>query len=165
MRLSPVATVGILLGLALIPPGCGEQSAPAADGGTATSPRVEVGVSTTSRACRAQLYGLVGSMDDLRGQLAVGMSYGAYLQAVKAAQAAYSGVKADRLELACLVRAGTPAERALNLYIAAANTWGGCIASASCNSETVEPKLQRKWKLASTRLSAAQAGLRARGRD
>jgi len=165
MRLSPVATVGILLGLALIPSGCGDQSAPAADAGTATPPRVEAGASTPARTCRTQLHRFIGSMDDLRGKLAVGLSYGAYLHEVKAAQAAYDRVPIGRLELACLVKSGTPAERALNLYIAAANTWGDCLTSASCDSESVEPKLQRKWALASTRLSAAQTGLRARGRD
>jgi hypothetical protein len=165
MRLSPVATVGILLGLALVLFGCGDQGAPAADAGTATSPGVEAGASTASPACRAQLHGLVGSMDDLRGKLAVGLSYSAYLHGVKGVQAAYDRVPVGRLGLACLVKSGTPAERALNLYVAAANTWGDCLTSASCDSESVEPKLQRKWALASTRLSAAQAALRARGRD
>jgi hypothetical protein len=164
MRLSPAATVGILLGLALILPGCGDQSAPAADAVTATPP-VAVGVSAATRTCRAQLHGLLNSMDDLRGKLAVGLSYGAYLHEVKAAQAAYDGVPVDRLELACLVKTGTPAERALNGYIAAANIWGDCLTSASCDSESVEPKLQRRWVLAADHLSSAQKGLRPGGRD
>jgi hypothetical protein len=167
MRLGPAATVGILLGLALILPGCGDQSAPAADTGAARPAGVNVGISSAAaRTCRAQLHGFLGSMDDLRGTLAVGLSYGAYLHEVKAVQAAYERVPVDSLELACLVRVGTPAERALNLYLAAANTWGKCLTSASCDSESVEPKLQRKWALASDRLSSAQKGLRAdAGRD
>jgi hypothetical protein len=165
MRLSPAATVGILLGLALILPGCGDQSPPAADAGTATRPGVEAGGSAAARTCRSQLHGLLGSMDDLRGKLAVGLSYGAYLHEVKAAQAAYDRVPVDRLRLGCLVKVGTPAERALNRYIAAANTWGDCLTSVSCDSESVEPKLQRKWALASGRLSSAQRGLRPSSRD
>jgi hypothetical protein len=165
MRLSLAATVGILLGLALILPGCGGQAAPAA--GTETKPArgVEPAASAITRTCRVQLHGLLDSMDELRGKLAVGLSYGVYLHRVKAVQAAYDGVQVDRLGLGCLVRSGTPAERALNLYLAAANTWGECLTSASCDSESVEPKLQRRWALASTRLSSAQKGLRPGGRD
>lgn len=165
MRLSPAATVGILLGLALILSGCGDQRSVAAGTATALPVRERPGVPASTRACRAQLHGLLGSMDDLRGRLAVGLSYGAYLHEVKAVQAAYDGIPVDRLELDCLVKAGTPAERALNLYLAAANTWGDCLTSASCDSESVEPKLQRKWALASSRLSIAQEGLRDGSRD
>jgi hypothetical protein len=104
-------------------------------------------------------------MDDLRGKLAVGLSYGAYLDQVKAVQSVYGRVPVDHLDLSCLVKAGTPAERALNLYIAAVDTWGECLTSASCDSESVEPNLQRKWALASDRLSAAQKGLGSGGRD
>lgn len=165
MRLSLAATVGILLGLALILPGCGGQAAPAAGTGTAPARGVEPAASAVTRACRTQLHGLLDSMDELRGKLAVGLSYGVYLHQVKAVQAAYDGVQVDRLGLGCLVKSGTPAERALNLYLAAANTWGECLTSASCDSESVEPKLQRRWALASTRLSSAQRGLRPGGRD
>jgi hypothetical protein len=159
MRLSLAATVGILLGLALILPGCGDQATPAAGTGTASARGAEPAASAITRTCRTQLHGLLGSMDELRGNLAAGLSYSAYLHQVKSVQAAYDAVPVDRLGLGCLVKSGTPAERALNLYLAAANTWGECL-SASCDSESVEPKLQRKWALASTRLSSAQRGLR-----
>ncbi len=104
-------------------------------------------------------------MDALREKLAVGLRYDAYLDDVKAARVAYDGVPVDRLGLGCLVAVGTPAERALNRYTAAANAWGDCLASASCDSESVEPRLQHEWALASERLSAAQKGLRGGGRD
>lgn len=164
MRSSPLATVGILLGLALVLPGCGDQSAPAAGTGAPTPRGMETGVSATTRTCRVQLHGLINSMDDLRGKLAAGLSYGAYLRGVKAAQGVYDRVPVNRLQLGCLVKVGTPAERALNLYLDAANTWGDCLTSVSCDSESVEPKLQRKWVLASNRLSLAQKGLRASSR-
>jgi hypothetical protein len=165
MRLGPTATACILLGLALILSSCGDQSAPAAGTKAAAPHGVETDASATTRICRAQLHGFLRSMDDLRGKLAGGLSYGAYLHGVRAAQDAYDRVPVDRLELSCLVKVGTPAERALNLYLAAANTWGGCLTSTSCDSEEVEPKLQRKWALASGRLSLAQKGLRASGRS
>lgn len=165
MRLSLAATVGILLGLALIMPGCGDQATPAAGTGSVTARGLEPAAPAATRTCRVQLHGLLHSMDELRGKLAVGLSYGAYLHKVKAVQAAYDRVPVDRLGLGCLVKVGTPAEWALNRYIAAANTWGDCLTLASCHSESVEPKLQRKWALASARLSSAQRGLRSGSSD
>jgi hypothetical protein len=164
MRLSPVATVGILLGLALVLPGCGDQTEPVTN--TRAAPHdVETVASAATSSCRALLHGLLGSMDGLRGELAVGLNYGTYLHGVKAAQGEYDHVPVDRLRLDCLVKVGTPAERALNLYLDAANTWGDCLTSASCDSESIEPKLQHEWALASDQLSLAQRGLRSRSRD
>jgi len=165
MRLSPAVTVGILLGLALATPGCGGQAAPSAGTGGVAAQGVETDSPATTRTCRSELHGLLDSMDELRGKLAVGLSYGAYLHEVKGVQAAYDRVPVDRLRLDCLVKAGAPAEQALNRYIAAADTWGHCLTLASCDSEAVEPKLQRGWALASGRLSAAQRGLRPGIRD
>jgi hypothetical protein len=160
MWLSPAATVGILLGLALIMPACGDKGSATADAGTAHPRQAERSVSAATRTCRSQLHGLLDSMDALREKLAVGLSYNDYLREVRAARAAYAGIPVDRLELGCLTTVGTPAERALNRYTEAANTWGDCLALVSCDSESVEPKLQHEWALASERLSSAQAGLR-----
>jgi hypothetical protein len=164
MRLGPAATVGILLALALVLPGCGDRNSATAGTGTAPPQGAQAAHSAPTRTCRAQLGGFLGSMDALRQKLAVGLSYGAYLHEVRTVRDAYDGVPVDRLALACLVAVGTPAERALNRYTEAANTWGDCLASASCDSESVEPKLQREWELASERLSSAQQGLRGSGR-
>jgi hypothetical protein len=164
MRLSPAATVGILLGLALILPGCGDERSATAGTGTAPPRGAEVKLSAAERTCRGQLHGVIDSMDALREKLAVGLSYDDYLHEVRAARVAYDGIPVGRLELGCLVTVGTPAERALNRYIGAANTWGDCLALVSCDSGSVEPKLQRRWALASDRLSSAQEGLRGTGR-
>jgi hypothetical protein len=163
MRLGPAATVGILLGLALILPACGEQHSEAVGTGTAPPRGAEAGFSEATRTCRAQLHDLLGSMDALRRKLAAGLRYDAYLHEVRAARGTYDGVPVDRLALGCLATAGAPAERALNRYTEAANTWGDCLASASCDTESVEPKLQHEWAIASERLSSAQRGLRGLG--
>ncbi len=164
MRLGPVATVGILLGLALILPGCGDRNSATAGAGTTLPQGTQAAHSAPTRTCKTQLGDLLGSMDTLRQKLAVGLNYGAYLHEVRTARDAYDGVPVDRLALACLIAVGTPAERALNRYTEAANTWGDCLASASCDSESVEPKLQHEWALASERLSSARQGLRGAGR-
>jgi hypothetical protein len=103
---------------------------------------------------------LLGSMDALRDGLAVGLSYEQYLAGVRRARAIHSRIDVERLSLGCLTLAGAPSERALNRYIEGVNLWGDCLASSSCDVGSVEPKLQRRWDIASDLLSTAQEGLR-----
>jgi len=161
MRLSS-ATVGMLLGLALIFSSCGAAGTSAVDkpAGTATA------AATTSRAkpnapgpCRRQLRGFLGAMARLRDGLARGLSYDDYLGGVRRTRTAYSRIHAAKLPAGCLIASAGPAERAFNLYIDAANAWGDCLATVSCNTHSIEPRLQRKWALASHSLSLAQRGL------
>ena len=101
----------------------------------------------------------VDSMADLRRKLAVGISYEDYLREVQELRAVYAAIPSERLELGCLLAAGTPGERALNRYMAAANEWGECLTTAACETATVEPRLQREWARASVLLSTARAGI------
>jgi len=114
----------------------------------------------TRASCRAQLGAFLGSLNRLRTRLAAGLSYQQYATALKGIRAAYNALPVDRLPPDCLVAAGTAAEKAFNRYIEAANAWGECLADAGCNSEVVEPELQREWQVASHWLSEAHAGLR-----
>lgn len=165
MRLSPAAIACALLGLALILPACGEEPTSAArrpsaaQRGAATAgtqrPRLPADV-----RCRSRLQAFLVSIDSLRKRLAVGLNYEDYLREVHRLELAYDEVPAGKLELGCLTTAGAPAERAMNRYREAANTWGDCLAQAACSSAEVEPKLQRRWALASDLLSVAQRGLR-----
>ena len=92
----------------------------------------------------------------MRHQLAVGLSYDQYAARVKSLRHGYDALPIDRLTIACLRTTGTPAEAALNKYVDAANTWGECLADASCTTAAIEPVLQRKWRIASHLLSEAQ---------
>lgn len=112
-----------------------------------------------ARACDAQLGDFLRTLDRLRVRLATGFSYEQYASAVRKARAAYADIDADRLPPACLVAAGTAAEKSLNRYIEAANTWGECLADAGCDGRAVEPELQRQWQVASHWLSQAHEGL------
>jgi hypothetical protein len=182
MRSGPAATVGVLLGLALLLPGCGDEQTAAAGGEPASSEakstageagpaadraqRRRLGADpVAARRCRRSLGGFLDSIESLGNSLAVGLSYDDYLGAVNHVRAAYAGVRADRLPIACLARVAGPAERALNVYIDAANAWGDCLATASCDVESVEPELQRMWARASDLLPSARSPyLRARAR-
>jgi hypothetical protein len=161
MRLSSTATVGILLGLALILSACGEDGTTAAEKSASTSRTASAPPSqpATGRDSCRRLRPLVGSMARLRDDLARGLSYDDYLHEVQRVRTLYARIDADKLSAGCLLAGGGPAERALNLYIDATNTWGDCLATVSCNTRTVEPKLQRKWALAAHQVTTAQQGL------
>jgi hypothetical protein len=161
MRLSSAVTVGILLGLALMLSTCGEAGTtaaekPASTTQTASDPPAHAAVRDSCH----QLRPFVGSMASLRDDLARGLSYDEYLREVQRVRTVYSRIDADKLSAGCLLASGGAAERALNLYIDATNTWGDCLATVSCDTRSVEPKLQRKWALAARQVTTARQGLR-----
>jgi hypothetical protein len=162
MRFSSAATVGILLGLALMLSACGEDGTSAADKPASTAKVRSAPSSHTAikrNSCR-RLVPFLGSMVRLRDDLARGLSYADYLREVQSVRSVYARVDADKLSTGCLLTTGGPAERALNLYIDATNTWGDCLATVSCSTRSIEPKLQRKWALAAHQLTTARQGLR-----
>lgn len=161
MRLSSV-TVGILLSLALTLSACGEEGTTAADKpvGTTNTASAPPPRGMRSRASCRGLRPFVGSMAKLRDDLARGLSYDEYLREVQDVRSVYARIDAERLSAACLFAAGGVAERALNLYIDATNTWGDCLATVSCDTHSIEPRLQRGWALAADQLTSAQQRLR-----
>ena len=162
MRLSSAATVGILLGLALMLSACGEDGTTAAEKPASTVGTTSVpSPNTAARSSCRQLRPFLGSMAKLRDALARGLSYDDYLREVQGVRAVYARIDADKLYAGCLLASGGPAERAFNLYIDATNTWGDCLATVSCSTRSIEPKLQRKWARAAHQLTIAQRGLRA----
>lgn len=167
MRLSPAATVGTLLGLALTLSACGEDRT-AADGPANAASTAKKGTVTTpsssnspGRSCRRELGLFVGSLAALRDDLARGLSYDDYLARVRGVRAVYAKVEPKRLPAGCLVVSGGPAERAFNLYIDATNAWGDCLATVTCSTRSIEPQLQRVWARAEGRLALAQRGMKA----
>lgn len=116
---------------------------------------------TPGGPCQAQLGSFVASMDSLRRRLAVGLTFDQYLAEVRGIRSTYEKIPVDRVEVDCLAAVGTPSEQAFNRYIEAANDWGECVSEAGCGSATVEPVLQRRWRIASHFLSEADDGLSA----
>lgn len=161
MRLSAVATVCMMLGLALVLPACGEERAVSAEEGATTA--AEGGGAKAAAAappCRSQLRGFLGSLDALREKLATGLDYQSYLREVRGVRVIYAAIEAGRMAVGCLLASGAPAERAFNQYIDAANAWGECLTTATCETGSLEPELQRRWARASDLVSEAQRGLR-----
>jgi hypothetical protein len=111
--------------------------------------------------CQSQLGSFVGSMDGLRRRLAVGVTYDQYVAEVRGIRSTYGKIPVRRLQVDCLSLVATPAEKAFNRYIEGANDWGECVSELGCGTTEIEPVLQRRWRIASHFLSAAQDGLQA----
>ena len=159
MRLCQATIAGATLSLALVLGACGAQSTPGEDAVEAAPASAAHGVRAGDVTCRGQLRPLLAAMGMLRTDLAAGLSYDRYVSELRRVRAAHRRIRAERLQLGCLVAAGAPAERALDRYLEAANAWGECLATAACETASIEPRLQSEWARASQLLSAAQAGI------
>jgi hypothetical protein len=167
-RFQPAGCVALV---ALLLSGCGGGGSDGAE--TTAAPVTSKAVTTVPQRpiqrhkkpaagpCQIQLGSFVASMDSLRRRLAVGVTYDQYIAEVRGIRSTYKKIPIERVEIDCLSAVGTPAERAFNRYIEAANDWGDCVSEAGCGSETVEPVLQRRWRIASHFLSEADDGLSA----
>jgi hypothetical protein len=159
---------------ALLLAGCGGSSSDTTGAGTTTVTSKPGAAGTTTAAkgdgntrhraaagslCQSQLGGFVGSMDSLRRRLAVGVTYDQYVNEVHAIRSTYDRIPSGEVELDCLGAVGAPAEKAFNRYIEAANDWGDCVSELGCESGTVEPVLQRHWRIAAHFLAEAREGL------
>jgi hypothetical protein len=164
-------TAGCVALIALLLSGCGGGGSDGAET-TAATVTSEAVTTTPQRPvprhrkpaagpCQIQLGSFVASMDSLRRRLAVGVTYDQYVAEVRGIRSTYEKIPIERVEIDCLAAVGTPAEKAFNRYIEAANDWGDCVSEAGCGSETVEPALQRRWRIASHFLSEADDGLSA----
>lgn len=116
-----------------------------------------------AQSCETRLSGLIGALSTLRRRLVAGLTYEQYVSEIEAIRSAYRAVPVGQLDVTCLTRVGSPAESSFNTYIDAGNAWGECVGTAGCEATTVEPVLQRKWRLAARALSEARGALGAKG--
>ncbi|HEX6782020.1 MAG TPA: hypothetical protein VF125_08325 [Solirubrobacterales bacterium] len=168
--------LGCALVAAMLLGGCGGSGSEATTEGTLTSDETTRTIEkpTASREakggprhvpagdlCQSQLGSFVGSMDGLRRRLAVGVTYDQYVAEVRGIRSTYGEIPIEQLQIDCLTAVAAPGEKAFNRYIEAANDWGECVSELGCGSVEIEPRLQRRWRIASHFLSEAQDGLRA----
>ncbi len=143
LRCALAVLVALLLG------GCGDGAA-AVDRATPPPERRPAG-----QPCPAKVGAFVASLERLRRQLAVGLSYEQYAARMKGLETSYEAIPVGHLGIGCLTRTGAPAEQALNEYAGAANAWGECLADPACTTASIEPVLQRRWRRASGLLDEA----------
>jgi hypothetical protein len=156
---------------ALLAAGCGGDASRTTGGVTVTSPSISTTVATpppkpdgrapAGERCQSQIGSFIGSMDSLRRRLAVGVTYDQYVDEVEGIRSTYAKLPIDDLRIDCLTAVGGPSEKAFNRYIEAANDWGECVSELGCDTGSIEPVLQRRWRVASDFLAEAQDGLRA----
>lgn len=143
--------------LALALSACGGSGAATATSTGTTEAGPQTGIRpAAAQPCPAKLSSFAGSLDRLRRQLEVGLSYEQYAARIEGLAAAYAEIPVGHLALGCLIATGAPAEKALDKYIDADNAWGECLADAACATATIEPVLQRKWRLAAGFLTQAR---------
>jgi hypothetical protein len=155
----------LALGLSACGGDSGQASAEAKDATTARSEtqpaaQKEKDPAPAAETCAGQVGGFIDSMATLRSDLVAGLSYEDYVAEVESIRGAYHRVPVGKLALGCLRAAGTPGESGLNKYIEASNAWTECVEAPGCESATVEPALQSRWRQASKLLGEAQAGLK-----
>jgi len=163
--LARYATAGLLTAagaLIIALPGCGGDSPAQAGDPTISTPTAKAPAkaapATTNPRCRKQVGGFLEAMDDLRERLVNGLSYEEYVVEIDAIRASYDEVPVKQLSVDCLVGSGSPGEKAFTRYIDAANSWGDCIGEEGCDAPTVEPVLQKQWKVAAHFLDEANRG-------
>jgi len=163
--LARYAAAGALIAvgtLILALPGCGGDTSAQAGDPTISTPtakaRVKAATSPRNKRCQKQVGGFLEAMDELRERLVNGLSYEEYVAAIGAIRARYDEVPVNDLAVPCLIGSGTPGEKAFTKYIDAANSWGECIGEGGCDAPTVEPVLQKQWKVAAHFLDEANRG-------
>lgn len=154
---------------ALLLSACGGEGTETTGEGTITSraitttpsesPAPRDGRAPGGERCQSQLGSFVGSLDGLRRRLAVGVTYDQYVAEVRGIRSTYGEIPTEELQIDCLTLVATPSEKAFNRYIEGANDWGECVSELGCDTATIEPVLQRRWRVASHFLSEAKDGL------
>lgn len=90
---------------------------------------------------------LVDRLTEIDTELEGGTSYLNYNSILVAAKAAYNRIPIPQLKADCVIQVGVSAEKALNKYVAARNTWHRCIAAgANCKRAVYNGPIQRFWK-------------------
>ncbi|MDQ2631027.1 MAG: hypothetical protein M3Y75_08650 [Actinomycetota bacterium] len=165
-----LSVTGLVVAMLLL--GCGGEDSEPSEQTTISSPTP---ATTTKKRpsqdrrppagdlCQSQLGSFVGSMDGLRRRLAVGVTYDQYVAEVRGIRSTYGEIPVEKLQVGCLTLVATPGEKAFNRYIEGANDWGKCVSELGCDTATIEPILQRRWRIASHFLSEAKDGLDANG--
>lgn len=109
--------------------------------------------------CEAALGDFLEALQEIDSRLNVGLVFQDYTNRVGDAQVEYDQVPFDSLALPCVTGVGIPAEAALNHYIRADNQWNNCIGDFNCDTDGIEPELQKKWSKATSAIESAREGL------
>ncbi len=114
-------------------------------------------------SCKNQLGDLLQSLASLDSRLSVGLTYADYSTRVGDVRVVYDRVPFGNINFSCL-STGVRAEKALNSYSDAYNTWNACFSDLYCSNDSIDSELQSDWSKAGRQLRSARgsyASLRA----
>lgn len=106
-------------------------------------------------ACRSELSAFADDLAEVDARLDVGMSLNEYSDLVSDASVSYSRIDVDNLSGDCLT-AGAKLESAFNQYSRAVDTWDDCVWDDWCDTDSIDPRLQRHWRKATDLISEAE---------
>jgi hypothetical protein len=119
------------------------------------------GMAIASLSCPHQLVNLVNSLSEIDGQMDIGLTFAQYKSHLATTHVAYARVAWNSMPYTCLTSAGVPAERAMNEYTAAYNSWAQCVQKvvsgvlANCSSGPGYLFRERQWRLAHSNVQRA----------
>jgi hypothetical protein len=113
----------------------------------------------TGKTCEDELKNFIRQLGDLDGLLNVGLNYAKYSDQVQQISIAYNRIDFDGLDLDCVSEVGLGAEKSFRQFAKAQDVWGDCQTDLDCDSDSIEPELQRSWGRAASSLTDAEAGL------
>lgn len=109
--------------------------------------------------CDRQLGEFLELIGDLDSRLSVGLAYQDYSTRVGDVLSEYDRIEFKALGLECGTTVGIPAENAMRHYVNAHDTWGDCVADFDCDTDSIDPELQRHWATAANLLERADSSL------
>ena len=111
--------------------------------------------------CPPQYRAFVNALTVIDGRLSLGVTHASYEDFLAKAQIAYNQTPFKSAPITCVALIGVPAERALNDYIKANNSWAACLsrvalsARSNCQSGPGYGSRQVYWRDASKNISKA----------
>jgi hypothetical protein len=132
--LNKIALIGCVVTAAALLAACGGSSQAGTTASSQVSPR-----------CQQQIAGLLAALDTIRGRLVNELEYPEYVREVRRLQTAYARTRLAGLPRDCLRGPAATAERAVNDYVRAANTWTRCVADRGCPPESARPRVEKRW--------------------
>lgn len=109
--------------------------------------------------CRQQVSALLRALRATESRLNVGMTFADYGGQVGDISVFYDKMPINRMDFECVSGPGVQAEKAFNSYQRAYNTWNDCIGDFDCDTDSINPELQKEWAKASRQITRARSAL------
>jgi hypothetical protein len=106
--------------------------------------------------CMTQIGDFMKRLEDLNSRLGVGLTFQNYSDKLGDVSVAYGRIDVSQLNPGKCLDAAADAETAMNAYTRANNTWNACISDLNCSTDSIDPKLQKQWSLASGKIERAR---------